>query len=238
LKFSRLVKGFFLIALVGIVLYGSLLVPRFVEYSEMTSSRGRTLIRAVQAEDAPVVRLLLMSGADTAARDPYGAMTPLDYAAMAGDVKIAHLLLRTGAVPNKTKEWEWTQPPLLYAAAAQDREMVDLLLEYGADYTLESALLLGDTKFVEKALLENPEALSGIGFFGGSLLSFAVNFDRLDVARYLLDLGLDPALDTVRYQGQTLLDRASALNRQEFMKLFEPYYSTNEPVSERIDTVN
>jgi ankyrin repeat protein len=116
--------------------------------------------------------------------------------------------------------------------------MVDLLLEYGADYTLESALLLGDTEFVEKALMENPEALRGTAFFGGSLLSLAVDFDRLDVARYLLDLGLDPAQDTVRYNGKTLLDRASAMNRQEFVKLFEPYYSTTEPVSERVDTGN
>ncbi len=236
MKFSPLVKGLFLIALIGTVLYGSLLVPRLVEYAETTSSRSHTLIRAIEAEDGAAVRPLLISGADAAARAPHSAMTPLAYAATTGNVKIAHLLLRAGAVPNQTKEWP--HPPLIYAAAAQDREMADLLLEYGADYTLESALLLGDTEFVEKALLENPEALRGKAYFGGSLLSLAVDFNRLDMARYLLDLGLDPSQDTVRHGGKTLLNRASAMNRQEFVRLFEPYYSATEPVSERVDTVN
>jgi ankyrin repeat protein len=219
------------------VVWVSLLVPRFVEYAENTSSKEHTLIRAVQAEDATIVRLLLMSGADTEARDKHIRMTPLEYAATTGKTKFARILLDAGADPNGRKSWA-IFPPVLRAAAGQDREMADILVAHGADYTVEAALLLGDTGFSGKAFEENPEILGGTAFFGGSILSLAVHFDRVDVARYLLELGLDPTLDTVRMQGATLRERVAAWDRHAFGELFEPYYSTDETVSERIGTVN
>ena len=86
-------------------------------------------------------------------------------------------------------------------------EIADLLIERGANYDFVDALLLGDTETVERALLENPDKLEEMSYFGGSLLSLAFDFGRSDTARYLLELGMDPS-EVRPGRKKSLLDRA------------------------------
>src|SRR5262249_18191526 len=62
-----------------------------------------------------------------------------------------------------------------------------------APMTPRAAVALGDADALRKFHREQPKTLTdGINWFGGSLLSVAVNHDRVDMLRMLLDLGLDP----------------------------------------------
>ncbi|KAI5837409.1 ankyrin repeat-containing domain protein [Morchella snyderi] len=78
-----------------------------------------------------IVALLLFHGADTAARAPVTAITPLHYAAFHNLPDCAALLLAAGADPNAADATGRT--PLHCAAAAGAPAVVRLLLLHGAD---------------------------------------------------------------------------------------------------------
>ena len=63
-------------------------------------------------------------------------------------------------------------------------------------------------------------------------MSVAMGFDRLDMARYLLELGLDPTKEGSGGGGYSVLGRARKGGRQDFVDLFESYQSVSKPESE------
>jgi len=234
MKLSPRVKALLLVALVGVLLYASLLGARLIGYSGGSfSGLGFALDKAIQERDATVVRLLLMTGADPNLLDQRSGMTLLDRAAERGNLKIARILLDAGADPDGSLQL--FRRPLFHAAYRQDREMADLLLEHGAYYELVDAVLLSDTEFVEQALIEDPTVLQDMSYYGRSLLSMAMGYGRLDTARYLLELGLDPTGEGSGGQEGSVLDQARKSRREDFVELFESYQSVSKPESEIVE---
>ena len=68
--------------------------------------------------------------------------------------------------------------------------MMDLLLSRGAEMTPRAAVILGDASFLRKKAAE--EDLISPRDASGWLLELAVDYDRPDILKLLLELGLDP----------------------------------------------
>ncbi len=228
MKLKPRVQALLIIALLGVVLYVSLLGARVIEYAGGSfSGLDAALSNAVQKEDTTVVRLLLMTGTDPNLGDPWMGMTPLALATEGGNLKIARILLDAGADPDGSGEL--FRRPLFHAAYRQDRGIADLLLEHDAYYEVADAVLLGDTEFVERALIEDPKVLHEMDYYGMTLLHLMMDSQRLETARYLLELGLDPTEEGSGGPGVSVLQRARKAGRQDFVELFESYQSEPEP---------
>ncbi len=213
------------------MLYVSLLAGRLIEYSGGSfSGLGFALDKAVQERDVTIVRLLLMTGADPNLLDQRSGMTLLDRAAERGNLKIARILLDAGADPDGSLQL--FRRPLFHAAYRQDREMADLLLEHGAYYEVVDAVLLEDKEFVEEAMIEDSGVLRDTSYYGRSLLSMAMGYGRLDTARYLLELGLDPTEEGSGGQEGSVLDQARKSRREDFVELFESYRPASDDEEE------
>ncbi|MFI6785049.1 ankyrin repeat domain-containing protein [Micromonospora sp. NPDC050276] len=98
-----------------------------------TIDRPRTALdRAIWAEQADVVRLLLASGADPDQPiGEYGEDTPVRFAAPRGMKDILRLLLEAGADPDGRVSHERTTP-LVLAASQGLVAIAAMLLEHGA----------------------------------------------------------------------------------------------------------
>ena len=81
-------------------------------------------------------------------------------------------------------------------------------------------------------LTENPAKLEETRCFGKSLFFRAYDSNCLDVARDLLDPGLDPEGAGIT----SLLNGAKASGRRERLELFESFQSVSGLYSERVDT--
>ena len=145
-------------------------------------ARGQTaLMWAVAQQHADVVTVLLAHGADVHARSevwsqvmavpphgqpeynraiPHGGNTALMFAARAGDLASARLLLTAGADVNDADAWGVSA--MVLAAHSGHRELVQILFEHGADpnsaaagfTALHTAVMRRDDKMVG-ALLTN-----------------------------------------------------------------------------------
>jgi ankyrin repeat protein len=74
-----------------------------------------------------------------------------------------------------------------------------LLLEHGASLTIRGAVALGDISNVRKLIESNPQSLREIAPNGG-LLTLAVNHQKIEIARLLLELGADVNERTLLHQ--------------------------------------
>ena len=109
-------------------------------------------------DKAGVVRCLLSRGADANESDERG-LTPLYYAAYAGDLEVANLLLAGGADVNAKSKDGWTA--LCAAAKKGYAGIVKLLLDHGADagikvegiYTPFNCAILNGSKEIAELLL-------------------------------------------------------------------------------------
>jgi uncharacterized protein len=148
------------------------------------AARGQTaLMWAVAQQHPEVVKVLLASGADVHARSdtwsqmmavsphghpdynrliPHGGNTPLMFAARAGDLASAKLLLAAGA--NVNDEDAWGVSVLVLAAYSGFRDVVQLLLDKGADPNSSKA---GFTALHE-AIMRRDEALVRTLLAGGA----------------------------------------------------------------------
>jgi uncharacterized protein len=148
------------------------------------AARGQTaLMWAVAQRHPEVVKVLLASGADVHARSdtwsqmmavsphghpdynrliPHGGNTPLMFAARAGDLASAKLLLAAGA--NVNDEDAWGVSVLVLAAYSGFRDVVQLLLDKGADPNSSKA---GFTALHE-AIMRRDEALVRTLLAGGA----------------------------------------------------------------------
>lgn len=148
------------------------------------AARGQTaLMWAVAQQHPEVVKVLLASGADVHARSdtwsqmmavsphghpdynrliPHGGNTPLMFAARAGDLASAKLLLAAGA--NVNDEDAWGVSVLVLAAYSGFRDVVQLLLDKGADPNSAKA---GFTALHE-AIMRRDEALVRTLLAGGA----------------------------------------------------------------------
>ena len=99
---------------------------------------GNALMLAIDQGHAEVVRLLLehwMWEYSADGRDDHG-LTALMFAAAAGDLEMAHLLLENGAPINARTDVGTTA--LMFASAEGHVEMVRFLVENGADIHIQN----------------------------------------------------------------------------------------------------
>jgi ankyrin repeat protein len=171
-------------------------VELLIEHNADVNGRGDCcpLRQAVQRGYHRLVELLLTKGANVnAIKD---IETPLTEAARFGNLKLARMLLDSGADPNICAGgWhsETSQTPLQTTAETGDIRMMELLLEYGAEIDkcgkmnaspLQLACYYGEIATVRHLLIKGADA-EKCGFVG-TPLQLAAERGHLDVLELLL----------------------------------------------------
>jgi len=173
------------------------------------AARGQTpLMWAAAQKHSAVVRALLAHGADVHARSdswsqveavsphghpgynraiPYGRNTPLMFAARAGDLDSAKLLVASGANVNDVDAWGVSV--MVLAAHSGFRDLVEFLLEKGADPNASGA---GFTALHE-AIMRRDEPLVRTLLAGGASPHLALK-DWTPTRRQSSDFHFEPEL--------------------------------------------
>lgn len=144
---------------------------------------GAPLVMAVERKNLKMVKLLISYGAKINTSDPIvhshdgGVITPLIAAIKQGSLEIVRFLLEEGAFVHSKyiSEGIWDEP-LSLAIVRGEAAMVKLLLEYGANPNTVHVFNYGC------------KGAYGGGFAPG-MLELAVIFNRLNIARLLLEAG-------------------------------------------------
>ena len=216
-------------------------------------ARGQTALMWAAAQQHPaVVKVLLASGADVHARSdvwsqmmavpphglpeynrviPHGGETALMFAARAGDLASAALLLAAGANVNDADAWGVSA--MVLAAHAGHRDLVEFLLVNGADANsaaagfsaLHEAIMRRDEQMVTALLAHGadpnlplrtwtPERRSSADYnfapalVGATPFWLAARFNQPNVMRLLVKHGADPLfVHRSVYYGNDLNDR-------------------------------
>ena len=154
--------------------------------------------------DLEAVRELLKEGADVNLAQGDG-MTALHWAAEAGDLEMAGMLLHAGAnVKGVTRIGDYT--PLHIASEAGNGEVVRALLEAGADVEVRRAFA-GTTALHLAAASGSVSSIDALVDFGADIdarewewgqtpLIFAASLDRAEAVKMLLARGANPSLTT------------------------------------------
>lgn len=153
---------------------------------------------AVKNEKLGQVVYYLAQGAECDSLDKLGA-TPLHWAAMVGNHKIALLLLKKGANPQASRER--ISKPLILAAMSGSVDCVKNLLKYDKD--ISSPNQQGDTALHE-----------------------AIRSKHIQITRLLLEAGAHPNL--ANGDGITPLQRAQATKNEELIALVKLYIQQYE----------
>ena len=193
-------------------------------------SADTAITDAARRGDAEAVRSLLRGGADVNASEGDG-MTALHWAADAGHVEIAHILLYAGAnVEAATRLGDYT--PLHLAARQGHGRLIYALLEGGADANatttsggstaLHFAAGSGSVEAVIALLEHGARADARESSRGQTPLMFAAAKGRSDAVRALLAHGADPALTSlvVDLPQRYAEDRAAGQRRDQVLEGF------------------
>lgn len=123
--------------------------------------------------------------------------TPLHIAAEENNIELVSWLLERGASARKIDLKGLTAlDRAALAAHSRDQSaqrfpaVARLLLARGADFTINSAVALGNEARIRELIQAAPDLLRQIGS-GGGLLTLAVNHGQVEALRLLLDLGAD-----------------------------------------------
>lgn len=182
-----------LAAAIGDAKIAKLLIEHGASLSAMDAYHETPLHLAAKAGHADVVRLLLASGADVQACTRVGNLTALHLAAASGCAETVAILLEHKADPFALDHKQMNQTPFHFAARAGDCRILEILMKAGGR-------------------IEKPD----------KLLRLAVDSQRVEAVRFLLDHGADfespqRLLQTVEFTGNVdivklLLERKADLN--------------------------
>ena len=185
---------------------------------------------AVRRGDADAVRTLLRDGADVNASAGDG-MTALHWAADAGEVEIANILIDAGAnVDAVTRLGDYT--PLHLASRQGSASLIEALLEAGASpnsnstaggsSALHFAAGAGSVEAVTTLLEHGAEVNGRESSRGQTPLMFAAAKGRADAIRALLANGADPSLASliVSLPERLAEDRAAGQRRRAVLADF------------------
>ncbi len=86
----------------------------------------------------------------------------------------------------------WNETAIQAAAQTGQVEIVNFLIDYGADYDICTAAMLGNLDCMDDFLAEDADSVHARGAHGIPLLYFPVIRARTAVADYLLQHGADP----------------------------------------------
>jgi ankyrin repeat protein len=187
--------------------------------------------RAAALGDVDTVRALLDADASSVDRGHRRGVTPLHLAVIGGSSQVVTLLLDRGAnihacsAPHDLQAIDfavWGEASTFNHTTGQPsvREaIVRLLVSRGATYDLTIASALGDLTGVRKMLDANPSRISEVRPSGRRPLPTAVEFNRDDIARLLLQRGADPTWDEPDAPRGTSLHKAAARGNLAIVEL-------------------
>jgi len=171
------------------------------------------LLQASRTGDAPMIAELLKAGADVKKSIHPEGETPLMAASRTGKVDAVQLLLKAESDPNAADSYQ-KETALMWAAEEGHVDVVNALLTAGANPNAKASVSQLTTRKnadhatggftalmfavrdghenVVRALVKGSADLKAANGDGVTATSIAIENDRFDLARTLLDLGADP----------------------------------------------
>jgi len=171
------------------------------------------LLEASRTGDTPMIAELLKAGADVRKSIHPEGETPLMAASRTGKLDAVELLLKAGSDPNAAESYQ-KETALMWAADEGHVDVVNALLAAGADpnakghvselttrkngdhatggFTALMFAVRNGHETVVRALVKGGADLKATNGDGVTATSIAIENDRFDLARTLLDLGADP----------------------------------------------
>lgn len=178
-------------------------VEHFLDYGVPADNGPEcSLLRvAIMNHDLDTVRLLLLFGADSNAKDK-DSFTPLFAATEASFFEAAQLLLKYGADPNLSAG-PTQETPFALSLRDSKAHFAHLYLKHGAN--ADVLMGNGDTPFIQSMNKSTPSSLVGLMLVydanpnnkngrGETALFRAIGADRVDLIKILLEHGADPNL--------------------------------------------
>ena len=171
------------------------------------------LLEASRTGDTPIIAELLKAGADVRKSNHPEGETPLMAASRTGNLSAVELLLKAGSDPNATDTYQ-NQTALMWASEEGQVDVVNALLAAGANpnakahvselttrknadhatggFTALMFAVRNGHENVVRALAKGEADLKATNGDGVTATAIAIENDRFDLARTLLDLGADP----------------------------------------------
>lgn len=157
-----------------------------------------------------------------------------------GNIEVVRdLLSKYPSIINANASWDETA--IQAAAQTGQVEIVKHLLDYGAEYDICTAAMLGNLGCVQDHLKEDMNRVHARGAHGIPLLYFPVIHGRQDIADYLLRQGADPSASSPN--GITPLHAAVMFNQPAMASwLLEhkadpnPLYDGKTPLAMALET--
>lgn len=178
--------------------------------------KGRAALR--RCSDSKIAEALLDAGAKADARDRKGR-TALIWGAKKGHDAVVELLARRGADVNRADRSGRTAAML--AVEGHEVAILEALAKAGAKVDWEAAkkektFWWGAGADLAGMMLDNGQDIDDVGMMGGwSLLMHAVDENRLELAKALIERGADFSIADAN--GNTAVLRAAIHNRHECM---------------------
>ena len=201
--------------------YGFLLLSEKTGQKTTPATGGSALYACAQANQTPLVELLLGKGADVNADNGSG-WTPLHIAIEKGHTDLAHLLLNKGAkVDTVTLNG---QTPLLTALRSGMSEIAWRVMKNGADINvagpdgwtpLHMALRYGCVDAATNLIVKGADLRAKTNSNWTPLL-FALQHGHFQIAQYLIEQGVD--YDVVNVEGWAALHMALQYGRPDLAK--------------------
>jgi ankyrin repeat protein len=203
-----------------------LLVDRGAEVNAAARNGDTPLLRAIITDSVSaygrypldpnhweVVRFLIAKGTDVNAMNRAGE-TALGCAAKTGDLKLAQLLMDSGARPNLTAMPDGT--PAILAMNHNHVDVAEFLVSRGAEVTLHLAAHIGDIEKAQ-ALIQSGSDVNARGQAGETPLHMAVCGGHRDVAELLINSGAD--VNAQAASGWTALHEAAWHGHKDIAEL-------------------
>jgi len=171
------------------------------------------LLEASRTGDTPIIAELLKAGADVRKSNHPEGETPLMAASRTGNLSAVELLLKAGSDPNAVDTYQ-KQTALMWASEEGQVDVVNALLAAGANpnakahvselttrknadhatggFTALMFAVRNGHENVVRALAKGEADLKATNGDGVTATAIAIENDRFDLARTLLDLGADP----------------------------------------------
>lgn len=197
----------------SIAVWDALAEDRKAEHLVATDSDGRTALHyAASFGFLEAAQRLLDAGSKVDALDTTNC-SPLVVACSKGHLPIVEFLLEKGA-DQSIRDSVWGQTPLMFAAESGHDKVVEYLCDHGSDINAGATGFAHRTPLIFAAREGNPASVKALlqrnadlervdSRWGQSALSWAIESDHIEAARFLIQAGAD--LYSTSHQGYSPL---------------------------------
>ena len=182
-----------------------------------------SLMYAVKQEKIEYVKLLLKYGADTHTCNRNGE-TPLIYAVKKNNYKLTELLLKYGANPNTYfTSFNTYSSPLYFAIKNNNDDLITLLLNHKANDLMHILIHVDNYKEFSKLLTK--DNVNRKNNNGATLLYFAVDRNKIDFVKLLLEMGANTNICCELEQNKSPLYQSIMNRNYDIFRLLIKYYA-------------